>query len=58
MKFQKILARVHKISPTKTENVNSIKLLSRPLIALTPEEYAEASGAELECLSLLQNDWN
>lgn len=54
--ISKILARVHKISPTKTENVNSIKLLSRPLIALTPEEYAEASGAELECLSLLQND--
>ncbi|WP_050970044.1 phosphotransferase, partial [Streptococcus pneumoniae] len=54
--ISKILARVHKISPTKTENVNSIKLLSRPLIALTPEEYAEASGAELECLSLLQKD--
>lgn len=54
--ISKILARVHKISPTKIENVNSIKLLSRPLIALTPEEYEEASGAELECLSLLQND--
>ncbi|WP_416458069.1 phosphotransferase [Streptococcus thermophilus] len=54
--ISKILARVHKISPTKTDNVNSIKLISRPLIALTPEEYADASGAELECLSLLQND--
>lgn len=54
--ISKILARIHRISPTKNENVNSIKLLSRPLIALTPEEYADASGAELECLSLLQND--
>lgn len=54
--ISKILARIHRISPTKNENINSIKLLSRPLIALTPEEYADASGAELECLSLLQND--
>ncbi|SUN22463.1 Phosphotransferase enzyme family [Streptococcus agalactiae] len=54
--ISKILARIHRISPTKNENVNSIKLLSRLLIALTPEEYADASGAELECLSLLQND--
>ena len=52
----RILAAVHMISPTKSDMVNSIKLLSRPLIALTPEEYTDASGAVLECLSLLQND--
>lgn len=56
IELAKLLATVHKISPSNTDKINNVKLLSRPLIALTPEEYANASGAELECLSLLQHD--
>lgn len=55
-KIALLLAKIHMIIPVQCDQENSVKLLSRPLIALTPEEYANASGAELECLSLLQSD--
>lgn len=51
------LAIIHKGKVISQDgNLNDIKVLVRPLIALNSDEYAEASGGELEFLSLLQQD--
>ena len=51
-----ILTRIHQLSTRYSGQVNDIRLFVRPLIALSSREYESASGGQLECFALLQQD--